>query len=303
MLDLYKLRIFVTVVQEGSFSAAAERLYITQSAVSQHVSDLEAGLGVRLFTRGRRGVTLTHPGQILLGYARQIFDLVVEAENAVADVENLEGGALTIGATPGVGVYLLPDWISSFRARYPRLTISTQTGITSEIISGILAQRVDLGVIEGELEDKRASRLVIKVLQRVEQFVVVGWRHPWWDRESAPLTALADQTFIMRPRNHQSRIWLDQVLEAHGITPQIGTEFDNLESIKRAAASGTCLTILPEYVFKQEEMLGMLRRVRIEGAPLQREIKLISARDAAASPVTRAFTRHLEAEFAGAAPA
>ena len=141
MLDLYKLRIFVTVVQEGSFSAAAERLYITQSAVSQHVSDLEAGLGVKLFTRGRRGVTLTHPGQILLGYARQIFDLVVEAENAVADVENLEGGALTIGATPGVGVYLLPDWISSFRARYPRLTISTQTGITSEIISGILAQR------------------------------------------------------------------------------------------------------------------------------------------------------------------
>jgi DNA-binding transcriptional LysR family regulator len=206
---------------------------------------------------------------------------------------------VTIGATPGVGVYLLPDWISSFRARYPKLTISTQTGITSEIISGILAQRVDLGVIEGELEDKRASRLAIKVLERVEQFVVVGWRHPWWDRQSVPLPALADQTFIMRPRNHQSRIWLDQVLEAHGITPQIGTEFDNLESIKRAAASGTCLTILPEYVFKQEESLGMLRRVRIDDAPLQREIKLIWSRDAAASPVARAFTRHVEAEFAG----
>lgn len=83
MLNLYKLEIFATVVQTGSFSAAAERLLMTQPAVSQHIQDLEASLGARLFQRGRRGVTLTPAGETLHSYTQEILRLLAEAENAV----------------------------------------------------------------------------------------------------------------------------------------------------------------------------------------------------------------------------
>ncbi len=109
MLDLHKLNIFAAVARTGSFSAAAEQLLLSQPAVSQHVHDLEAGLGTRLFERGRRGVMLTPAGAQLYDYAQAIFRLVAEAESAVTDVANLAAGQLAVGATPGVSVYLLPE--------------------------------------------------------------------------------------------------------------------------------------------------------------------------------------------------
>ena len=126
VLDLYKLQIFSVVVQEGSFSGAAERLYMTQSAVSQHIKDLETNLGVSLFQRGWRGVTLTPHGEILNRYASQILALVISAENALMNIDTLEGGRVSVGTTPGVGVYLAPLWVQQFREQYPQLTVALQ---------------------------------------------------------------------------------------------------------------------------------------------------------------------------------
>src|SRR5690606_28687466 len=122
MLDLYKLQIFSMVVREGSFSAAAERLYMTQSAVSQHIKDLETSLGRRLFQRGWRGVKLTSHGEILNRYTAEIFDLVTRAERALIDIDHLTTGRVNLGATPGIGIYLAPDWVQDFRSRYPQLS-------------------------------------------------------------------------------------------------------------------------------------------------------------------------------------
>jgi DNA-binding transcriptional LysR family regulator len=87
MLSLYKLEIFNAVVQEGSFSRAAQRLYLTQPAVSQHIQSLESSLGTRLFKRGRRGVQLTPAGEMLHDYTRCIMRLLAEAESAITNVE------------------------------------------------------------------------------------------------------------------------------------------------------------------------------------------------------------------------
>lgn len=297
MLDLYKLKIFMTVVQVGSFSAAAEALYMTQSAVSQHMQELETTIGQSLFQRGWRGVTPTSAGQTLYDYARRIFALVAEAENAVTDVASLASGQVNIGATPGVGAYLLPDWGQSFRSRYPNLTISIQTGITSHIVRDVLEGRLALGFIEGELDDLKTTRLAHIVLQQVEQFVVVGRDHVWWLEDRIPVEALREQSFIMRQRNSQSRAWIDQTLNAHNIQPRISMEFDNLESIKRAVSSGTCITILPEYVIHYEEQFGQLHRLAVDNARLSRDLKMVWDKEAAFTPVTRAFIKHLENYF------
>lgn len=294
MLSLYKLEVFNTVVESGSFSAAAERLFLSQPAVSQHIHDLEASLGTRLFDRGGRGVTPTAQGLVLYDYAQQIFKLLSEAENALVDVDHLESGQTTLAATPGVSVYLLPEWIGAFRMRYPRLSVSLQTGITSQVIADVLAHRADAGFVEGEIEDSPPAKLGLLELQAVEQYVVVGPKHDWWDRESVPLPALGDQTFIVRPPRSQSRIWLDDVLDRHALAPRIGAEFDNLESIKRSLMAGSCVSVLPAYVVQHDIELGLLHTVAVEGAPLQRTLKLLWDKTRSFSPVTRALLRHLQ---------
>lgn len=289
MINLNKLEIFAAVARAGSFSAAAEQLLMTQPAVSQHVQDLEASLGTRLFVRGRRGVTLTPAGETLHGYTRAIFELVAEAENAITDVEHLAAGQITVGATPGVSVYLLPEAIQEFYSRYPKLTVTVETGITPQIMTDLRAGRLALGLIEGEIDESIDAVVGVQPLQIVDQYVIVGPKHRWWGQAQVEIAALGNETFIMRQRNSQTRIWLDGVLQEHGIHPKIGAEFDNVESIKRAVMHGTSITLLPEYAVHNEVEMGRLWVLPIAGEPLQRVLKLVWNRDGYLSPVTKAF--------------
>lgn len=299
MLDLYKLQIFSMVVREGSFSAAAERLYMTQSAVSQHIKDLETSLGRRLFQRGWRGVKLTTHGEILNRYTGQIFDLVARAESALIDIDHLTSGRVNMGATPGIGIYLAPDWVQEFRSRYPQLTVALQTGVTAQIIGDVLSQKLDIGFIEGELDDRPQPRLASLILEDVEQQVVVGFRHPFWNRERLTIDELGGQSLIVRQQNSQSRVWLDQALQQHGVEPLIGAEFDNLESIKRAVTVGACLAVLPSYVVQSEVEQHLLHMIPVEGRPFTRSLKLIWDSQTHFSPVTRAFLAALSERYPG----
>lgn len=289
MLDLHKLNIFAAVARTGSFSAAADQLLLSQPAVSQHVHDLEAGLGTRLCERGRRGVMLTPAGAQLYDYAQAIFRLVAEAENAVTDVANLTAGQLAIGATPGVSVYLLPEPIQEFHSRYPNLSVTVRTGITPEIMADLRSGRLDLGLIEGEVDEAADAAIAVQPLQVVDQLVVVGPRHPWWGRAAVSMAELDGQTFVMRQRHSQTRIWLDGLLHAHAIHPRIGAEFDNVESIKRAVMNSTNITILPGYAVHSEVALGQLWQLTLDGQPLQRVLKLVWSSARHLSPVARAF--------------
>jgi DNA-binding transcriptional LysR family regulator len=297
MLSLYKLEIFAAVVQSGSFSAAAERLYMTQSAVSQHIQDLEAGLGTRLFNRGRRGVTLTASGEQLYSYTCDILRLVAQAENAVTDVEHLSSGQVTIGATPGVDVYLLPEWIQAFRARYRNLKTALYSGVTAQIVSGVLDHRYDIGFVEGELEDNPPARLGQWVLQDIELMVIVGQGHLWWQHEQIPLTALNDQHFITRQPRSATRIWIDQLLQRYQVRPDIVAELDNPESIKRAVIGGMGVAIVPAYAVQTELSAGTLRSITIADVPLRRTLKLLWDQSLLLPPVTRAFIDHLSGRF------
>jgi DNA-binding transcriptional LysR family regulator len=296
MISLYKLEIFAVVVQTGSFSAAAERLLMTQPAVSQHIQDLEAALGAKLFERGRRGVTLTEAGETLHRYTQEILRLVAEAESAVTDVRHLASGQVRVAATPGVGVYLLPDWVQAFRQTHPHLTVTVQTSITPHIVAGLRRGEMDLGFVEGELENLDLDDVAALELEVNEQFVIVGPKHPWWERSSVRLAELAGRGMVMRQRNSQTRIWLDGELQRAGVQVQVVAEFDNVESIKRAVAKGRDIAILPEYAVRSELEMGLLRALPVEGKPLQRTLKLVWNRTQPFSAVTRAFLRFLARE-------
>lgn len=293
MISLYKLEIFTVVVQTGSFSKAAERLYLTQSAVSQHIQDLESRLGTQLFHRGRRGVSLTVAGEVLLDYANTILKLLREAENAVTNVELLAGGQLRVGATPGADVYLMPDWVGSFQHRFPLLTVSLSTNITSGIVTDVMNHIIDLGVVEGELgvEDGLGQL----ELQEVKQVIIVGVNHPWFNLNTITLEMLSGQPFISRLRQSHTRAWVEGLLQPEKVDLNIIAEFANPEAIKRAVIAGMGISILPEYTVRPELTLGMLHMLTIQGLTLRRTIKLIWVRDEPFNPISRAFLGHLAA--------
>jgi len=291
MLNLNKLEIFAVVVRAGSFSAAAEQLLMTQPGVSQHIQDLEASLGTRLFVRGRRGVTLTPAGEKLAEYTRTIFRLLAEAERAVTDVEHLAAGELQLGATPGVSAYLLPEAIQELHTRYPNLTVMVQTSTTPEILAELRAGRMQIGFIEGELSESIDPHIAVQPLESVAQRVVVGRRHPWWGEASVEFECLGEQVLITRQRHSQTRIWLDGLLRARGIHPRIGAEFDNMESIKRAVANGKGVAILPTYAVQAELEGGVLWSPEVENPSLQRMLKLVWNRDRPFTPVAGAWLR------------
>ncbi|MCS6848544.1 MAG: LysR family transcriptional regulator [Anaerolineae bacterium] len=294
MFDLHKLQIFAQVAQAGSFSGAAERLFMSQPAVSQHMKELEEALGVQLFRRGRRGVALTAEGRTLLDYAQRILALAAEAESAVLNVANLAGGQLNVGATPGVSAYLLPDWIRDFQERYPQLVVTAQTATTPGIAAQLVARLLDLGFIEGDLDAADASRLDARVLCDVPQLVVVGPKHPFWSRESVMLEELDGQAFIMRQPGSQSRLWLDRILEAHGARPRVAAEFDNLEAIKRSVAGGAAIGVLPAYAMRAELQAGALRALQTD-VPLTRALRAVWDKSAPLSPIARAFLAFADA--------
>lgn len=296
-LDLYKLEIFARVAEAGSLSQAAEQLGMTQSGVSQHVKALEDGLGTALFTRGRRGVGLTDAGRRLLGYSEAIFRLVAEAELAVTDVTGLREGRLVIGATPGVSAYLLPEWAQAFGLRYPNLTVTTQTAITPAIIRELRSGRLNLAAIEGELDDVATPDLRVQPLQEFDQYVVVGRKHRWWGRDEVALAELAGQAIVMRQAGSQTRLWLDQALREHGVTPRVVAELDNLESIKRTVLLGASLAILPLYTVRAEEELGLLQAIPLAGRPLRRTLRLLWRAGWPLGPVARTFVQFLSDQY------
>ena len=297
MLNLYKLEIFDYVAQVGSFSKAAEHFLMSQSGISQHIQELEANFGTPLFNRGSRGVTLTRTGERLLSYARDIFKLVTEAELMLTDVAHLNSGSVTIGSTPGVSAYLLPEWVQSFRDRFPNLAVSLKTDTTPNIVRELAMRQMDIALIEGELEPKHTEHLNVFELREVPQYLVVGAKHAWWAESQIALSALDGKTMVTRQPRSQTRIWLDDVLRARQVRPKVMGEFDSIESIKRAVMAGSCFTILPEYTVREEIAKDTLRLLPFADVALTRSLKLLWNKANHLTPVACAFLTQIKAAY------
>jgi DNA-binding transcriptional LysR family regulator len=295
MLTLYKLEIFNTVSEEGSFSRAAERLRLTQPAVSQHIRDLEERLGRELFQRGNRGVTLTSAGELLLDYTRCILRMLAEAESAIASLDELSNGQVTIGATHGVGVYLLPGWVQSFRERFPQVIVTLKTDMTAGISTQVLDGCLDLGLVEGELS--LVPPLNSISLQEIELRVVVGHKHEWWNDVEVALSNLDGQAFIARTQGSHTRAWTDQLFTRSGISPRIVAEFDHPEAILQAVAAGLGISLLPDWAVPDNPPGAKVRKIRVQGARLNRTLRLIWSENRALSSAAQAFLAHLSGPF------
>ncbi|RME97082.1 MAG: LysR family transcriptional regulator [Chloroflexi bacterium] len=296
MLNLYQLQIFQTVALAGSFSRAAERLYLSQPAVSQHIQTLESDLGVRLFKRGRRGITLTPSGEILTDYAQCLTRLAEETRDAVTRVEKLaQPQQINIGANPEAGIYLLPNWIRTFHQRHPALTISLKTAITPTIIQAINDNEIQIGIVEGDLDDDGTIQWT--PLWSEDIVVITPPNHPWGNIDRVDISALAQEPLVVREKGSPTRAWEMQVLSQNNVIPQIIAEFDSPAAIKQAVASGLGVAMLPYFAVAPECNTQQLHAVRFTNTSLSRPINLMWAKGSLANQAVHAFISHLSQEF------
>jgi DNA-binding transcriptional LysR family regulator len=296
MITLHKLKIFLTVCDRGSFNQAAQQLLLAQSVVSQHMQDLEVTLGAPLFERTSRGVQPTQAGTTLYDYAKRIFTLLHDAEREILQIGATQQ-TLSIAATPGVSVYLLPMWLQTLQAAHPTINVSLQTALTGEVTRDVLSGRYDLGFLEGELRELDQAAIGRITLRNIDYFVTVQAGHLWADRESIKPDELETQPFINRQPSSRTRRWLETVFDTQHVRLRTVAELDSPGAIKYALLNNMGVAILPDYAIARETERGEIILLRIEDVPLRRPLLMIWAKDRVFNPVQRAFIGLLSADF------
>ncbi len=292
MFSLHQVKIFLTVATEGSISRAAELLYLSQPAVSQHIRSLEKGMGAELLVRGRRGVTLTPAGETFLKYAQELLQLSREAREAtqLAATSRTLHRYLHIGATPGVGACLLPHWMGDFHNVSQHVTPTLKILPTPELVRQVHNQELAFA-IGGDM----LGRAVVEVtpLWDEESVIAVGPGHPWWQRPFVEAEELDGQSFVMRENNSLAHAWELQSLAEFGVNPRPVAEFSTPAAIKQAVIAGMGIAVLPCFSIKNELDVGRMWGVRFRTGVMRRTIYFLWTLKGLKAPGANLFVQYL----------
>ena len=214
-METARCKAFLSAAEEGSISAAAEKLGYTASGVSQLIKSLEGELGLTLFERQKKGVKITPEGNLLLPLIR---DLLTAENNLMEQAQDLRGlsvGSVTIASYPGIATFWLPGVIRAFRSEYPGIDIRLMEGIKQEMTSWLLDGAADLGFVTAPEKDA----FEWYPLAEDRMVAVLPPSHPLADAPAYPLRDLEKEDFIMPALGHD--VDVEQLLDAHHITPRI----------------------------------------------------------------------------------
>lgn len=213
-MNFTHLLAFYEVARAGSVSAGAERLHVSQPAVTREIRELEQRVGLVLFDRLPRGVALTESGRVLFHHASRIFTLADAAEAEMKELAGIGKGHLNIGASATLGVYLVPGLISSFNAAYPRIGIDLTVSNTERVEAGLRDSRFSLGFVEGPFD---ASVLDARSIGSDEIAVIAAANHPLAGKTVQP-DDLVDQVVIMREPGSGTRAIVEEAYAKRGLT-------------------------------------------------------------------------------------
>lgn len=293
-MNLYNLRIFMTVAEHEHITHASEQLSLTQPAVTKIVQHLEREVGIELIERHGRRIVLTHAGRVLQNYARRLFALEREMEETLETLRDVESGEVTIAASTTTGVYLLPPIVARFRARYPQVELRIDILNSQEIVEETLNWNADIGLVEGD-PSTLPDGLRIEVFARDELVLVVAPTHPWSNVHTLKPEAMREGVLLLREQGSGIRETIEQTLLLHGVklTPLL-TLSDN-EAIKQMVMSGVGAAILSALAVQRELASGDLMRVPIVELDLRPQLSLIRRKDKKLSRAAQAFYALLQA--------
>lgn len=295
-MDLRQLEIFVKVAELGSFSKAAEALFLTQPTVSEHIRGLEEELGIRLLDRLGRGAAPTKAGQLLLGYAQRILELHREARQALDQFQGRMSGELAVGASTIPGEYVLPGLIGRFKEKYPDIVISLLIGDSQEVVDWVLEGRAEVAVVGAQIPHRV---LEYRELMPDELVVVVAAGHPWHGRKVATLDEVRQESLIVRERGSGSRHTLERALAEVGLglsAFRVVGEMGSTQAIKQAVKAGVGISLISKRAVAEECQQGTLYCVKVKDLRFSRAFYLVVNTARTRSPLAEAFLTFLLAE-------
>jgi molybdate transport repressor ModE-like protein len=249
MLDLKRLRVLSEVARQGSFSAAADTLYLSQSAVSQQVATLEKEVGLDLLERTTNGPKLTDAGQVLVTHADAAIARLEEAEHEVAAIAGLEGGELRIASFPTASVGLLTDALSEFRSTHPNVELKVTEAEPEESLPLLRAAEIDLAIVfdYSTLPEDGGDRDVERTLLLSESmYVALPREHPLAKSKRVPLANLADEAWLRGVGSSSCGEVIVQACRDAGFEPRIAFESDEYQVLEGYVAAGLGFTLLPD---------------------------------------------------------
>jgi DNA-binding transcriptional LysR family regulator len=246
MLDVRRMRVLREVAVRGSFSAAADALSFTQSAVSQQIAALERETGTILVQRNARGVRLTEAGAALVRHTDAVLARLAEAEAELEAIAGLRGGRLRIGTFESAGSSLLPPAIACFRERHPGVELSLTLGEPEALLPQLRAGEIDIAVLFGTRTSTETEGVLRVDLLDDPLYLVLPRDHPLAERRRVRLADLAGDAWIGGTPDCECNRLIYRACAAAGYDPRIAFETDDYTAVQGLVAAGVGVSLIAE---------------------------------------------------------
>ena len=285
-MELTQLEFFVSVVEEGSFSKAADRVFRTQPAVSISIRRLEQELGVPVFDRSQKTPTLTEAGELIYDYAKRMLTLRNEAQGVVQELRALERGRVRIGANESTSLYLLPHVILEFRRKHPQVKVEIYRHVSEALPREVLDRNVDFAVLAFQPVD---NELKCFPILKDELVLILSPNHPLANRESVSIKELGSEPFLAHNVKTASRQKVLEAFAQHHTPLNITLELATVETIKRFVQLEVGLAFVPRMCVADELDRGTIATVPVHGLSYRRILWVTHRRISTFSHAAQAF--------------
>lgn len=295
-MNFRQLEVLISVIQYGSFSKAAEDLYLTQPTVSTHISTLEQELGVQLIERGRKNVRPTQAGAVFYEYANGLLRMREHVLESMKHYPDLLGGTLEIASSTVPASYVLPDMITDFHSCYPYIRFNIRELNSEGVHASLLANEAELGFVGMALHNEKyayeelCSDSLVIITPRREPFLSMP-------KDEFPSELLKTTPFILRTSGSATQKEADSFLVNVGISPQslcVVAYMDSIEAIKQSVCSGLGIAILSEIAVRDMEAQQQILVFRSENPFMQRKLYCMRRADQALSPCADLFLSYIK---------
>lgn len=288
-ISVRHIEVFVTIAATGSVGAAAQRLFVTQPAVSMALAELERQLNAQLFDRERGRLHLSPRGKELLPMAQEVIERIHEMLRQTGEQPLALSGELRLGTSNTIGNYLVGDLLGPFISRHPQVSLQVSVENTDRITAGLLEHRIDVGCVEGPVNHPQLEL----ISWRDDALVVCAApSHPLAQRSDLKARHFKDAQWILRERGSAMRVLAEQALTA--LPPgQILLELGQVEAIKQAVIAGLGIACLPYAATVDSVAVGRLKILDTPFLNLQRRLALVLHKSRYRGALIDAFVQSL----------
>ena len=289
-LSLNQLRAFYYTANSGSITRAADRLFITQPAVSLQIKALETQCGVLLFHRTKKTLQLTESGKRLYQVAIKIFSLVGEAERILSEESKFISDPLRIGSTKTLVRHFLAAYISRFRKLFPKIQIQIDEGSSEEMVKSLLENRNDLAIV-GRLPYHEQLKAVPFIQDELVLLAAPG--HPLCSKENVCIEDLKGENLILREKGSGTRRVIDRVFEEKNFFYSAFIETGNVDFLKEMVRTGNGVTMLARMGADRDLASGNLIALPLREGPFILDIDIVINRERTLSHADEEFLKVL----------